>query len=319
MSTLSVAMCTYNGAAYLREQLESIGRQHRQPDELVIVDDHSNDESVAIIRRFEAEARFPVRLHVNSENIGSTKNFELAITLCKGDVVALADQDDVWYPEKLAVVEETFASQPGIGAVFSGANIVDRQLNDLGYRLWDVIGFADAEKRRVSEGDLFDVLLKRNVVTGATMAFKREYVQRFTPMPAIWVHDGWIALILSTLTRVVAVDKPLIMYRQHEENQIGASKMSMRDKINKAKTTTSIYYDLVKQYESGRDFLSLEPGCDWAVVMLEEKVKHLSKRAELAKRQKWERLPSIVEEVVKFRYHRYSNGWRSVARDLVLV
>ncbi len=119
----------------LREQLDSIGRQHRKPDELVIVDDHSNDETVAIIRRFEAEVGFPVRLHVNSENIGSTKNFEFAITLCKGDVVVLADQDDVWYPEKLAVVEETFANQPGIGAVFSDANIVDSQLNDLGYRL----------------------------------------------------------------------------------------------------------------------------------------------------------------------------------------
>jgi glycosyltransferase involved in cell wall biosynthesis len=75
MTTLSVAMCTYNGAIFLPAQLESIARQERLPDELVIGDDCSTDDSVAVLEAFADRAPFPVRLHVNDHNVGSTKNF----------------------------------------------------------------------------------------------------------------------------------------------------------------------------------------------------------------------------------------------------
>ena len=94
--TLSVAMCTYNGSRHLSEQLESIGTQTRLPDELVICDDCSSDDTIRIIERFSASAPFAVRLEINTQNLGSTKNFEKAIRLCQGDLIALADQDDVW-------------------------------------------------------------------------------------------------------------------------------------------------------------------------------------------------------------------------------
>ena len=121
----SVAMCTYNGAAYLEEQLDSIARQIRLPDELVVCDDNSSDESLRILRSFAARSAFPVRLHSNESNLGSTKNFEKAICLCSGDVIALADQDDVWHPEKLAILEREFSSTPDVGLVFTDAEIVD--------------------------------------------------------------------------------------------------------------------------------------------------------------------------------------------------
>src|SRR5258708_37621369 len=99
---LSVAMCTYNGARFLPEQLESIAAQTKLPDELVVCDDRSTDGSVEIIRSFAQRAPFEIRLDINANNLGSTKNFEKAIGLCQGEIIALADQDDVWCPQKLS-------------------------------------------------------------------------------------------------------------------------------------------------------------------------------------------------------------------------
>src|SRR5882762_9087557 len=98
---ISIAMCTYNGARYLREQLDSIAAQTRPPSELIVCDDNSLDETREIVAGFAASAPFPVRLGVNEQNLGSIRNFERAIKLCEGDLIALSDQDDVWLPEKL--------------------------------------------------------------------------------------------------------------------------------------------------------------------------------------------------------------------------
>src|ERR1043166_3411462 len=102
---LSIALCTYNGAAFLREQLESIAAQTRTPDELVISDDQSTDGTLRLIEEFAETAGFPVRVSVNESNLGTAKNFEKAISLCRGDVIMLSDQDDVWHSDRLESVE----------------------------------------------------------------------------------------------------------------------------------------------------------------------------------------------------------------------
>src|SRR5467141_2319930 len=122
---ISVAMCTYNGARFLPEQLESMAAQTRLPGELVVCDDRSTDESVEIVRNFARAAPFPVRLEMNEENLGSTKNFEKAIELCQGEIIALADQDDVWRPEKLSCIAGVLEPDDRIGAIFSDAELID--------------------------------------------------------------------------------------------------------------------------------------------------------------------------------------------------
>src|SRR5205807_324109 len=104
--TISIAMCTFNGGAFLGAQLESVASQDRLPDELLICDDRSSDDSVGIVTEFARSASFPTRLMVNDTNLGSTKNFEKAISLCRGNIVVLADQDDVWYRHKLERIEQ---------------------------------------------------------------------------------------------------------------------------------------------------------------------------------------------------------------------
>src|SRR5687768_17349654 len=99
---ISVAMTTYNGASYLREQLDSILAQTRMPDEVIVCDDRSTDATPELLREYSARAPVPMTIVFNEQRLASTKNFEQAIRLCSGEIIALSDQDDVWYPHKLA-------------------------------------------------------------------------------------------------------------------------------------------------------------------------------------------------------------------------
>src|SRR6476646_4901088 len=146
---LSIALCSYNGAAYLSEQLESIAAQTRTPDELVISDDHSTDDTLRLIEEFAATAGFPVRLSVNESNLGTAKNFEKAISLCRGDVIVLSDQDDVWHSDKLESVERIFAARPQLSLVFSNAELVDETLTLFDKTLFDWVHFNDEKQSLV--------------------------------------------------------------------------------------------------------------------------------------------------------------------------
>src|SRR5271165_5482550 len=105
MSTISVAMTTYNGERFLSEQLRSIAAQQRLPDELVVADDHSADRTWEIVTDFARTAPFPVRLHRNEPRLGWRGNFMSVLARCESDLIALCDQDDVWEPTKLAIAE----------------------------------------------------------------------------------------------------------------------------------------------------------------------------------------------------------------------
>jgi glycosyltransferase involved in cell wall biosynthesis len=173
--SLSIALASYNGERYVNEQLESIARQTRLPDELIVSDDASTDATPDIVLDFARRAPFPVRFLQNRERLGSTRNFEAAIRACNGDIIFLCDQDDVWYPNKISLVEEHFINDPSAGAVFTDANVVDENLRQFGHRLWKTFRFSSREQVRVATGDALGVLLKHPVVTGATMAFRSKY------------------------------------------------------------------------------------------------------------------------------------------------
>ena len=100
--TISVALCTYNGERFLEEQLASLEAQERRPDELVVCDDRSTDNTVSLLESFARTASFPVRIHINPINLGSTVNFDRAMRLCAGSLIAFCDQDDIWSPVHLS-------------------------------------------------------------------------------------------------------------------------------------------------------------------------------------------------------------------------
>lgn len=319
----SVAMCTYNGAAFVAEQLASIAAQRRLPDELIVCDDRSTDATVECIREFARSAPFPVRLVVNEKNVGSTKNFERAIALCDYELIALADQDDVWLPDKLKAIEARFQAEPAAGVVFSDAELVDESLCSLGERLWHSIGFDEKQRAQLNSSKRCDVLLPGWTVTGATMAFRSQFRTLALPIPddLQLLHDGWIAGVIGCVAEVSFLEEPLIKYRQHQQQQVGASQPGMSEPKNLRGTInrTNPYGRLISIAERVRARL-VEHGeefdCTTALQRLDERIYHLRTREGLP-HSRLRRFPHVVRELLTQRYQNYSNGFYSALKDLV--
>ena len=121
-------MTTCNGALYLRDQLDSFKNQVRLPDELIVCDDGSTDETLTILKEFKHTAPFDMTVIQNENNIGYTKNFEQAMLNCSGDLIFFSDQDDVWFSSKIVVVAKTFQDNPDILLVIHDGDLVDKNL-----------------------------------------------------------------------------------------------------------------------------------------------------------------------------------------------
>jgi len=318
--SFSVALCTYNGSRFLPEQLQSIRLQSRPPDELVICDDCSTDNTVQIVENFAVDAPFPVRFQVNPRNLGSTKNFELAISRCHGDSIALSDQDDIWHRDKLARIEGIFLGSPAAGAVFSDAEVVDEQLAPLGYTLWDRYGFTGKRQRHLVEGRAFQVLLDKNAATGATLAFRSSLKKWVIPIPSCWMHDAWIAVVAAALSNLSIIEEPLIQYRQHAQNQVGGRKPPIPEFLKAAFRDNSVFYhDYVNQLKLLRERLA---GCPKFtrqddLSRLDSRIVHFEARAQMPV-GRIRRLPIALRELWTLRYFRHSNGSISLGKDLFL-
>jgi glycosyltransferase involved in cell wall biosynthesis len=318
---ISVALCTYNGGRFLQQQLESIAAQDRRPDELVICDDCSTDETMPIARRFAAACGFEVRLEANKRNVGSTRNFGRAVSLCRGDVIVLSDQDDVWQPHKLNRLTQVFSADDAVGFAFSDANLIDQEGCRLPRSLWESISFSRRMQQKVNGGRAAEVLVRRNVVTGASMAFRAAYRDMLLPIPGKWMHDGWFALLIATVAPCRAIAEPLIQYRQHDEQQIGARKENLFRQLIRAMRQQRLDFETISDnYAAAHHRLSkfrsrLQD--DGVLQLLAEKAEHFRAKAHMRAPRTW-RLPIIIKELLHSRYARYSRGWRSMAQDMFL-
>ncbi len=312
---LSVALASFNGERYIAEQLESIAQQYRLPDELVISDDASTDSTTDIVLRFARHAPFPVQLLEHSERLGSTRNFQAAICACNGDIIFLCDQDDVWYPKKIELIEAGFIDNRNAGAVFTDADVVGENLNPSEIRLWEAFKFNSKEQAQINGCDALEVLFKHPVVTGATMAFRSIYRDLILPLPDMW-HDAWIALLIGATSSLVALPTPLIAYRQHNSNQLGIPRRGR----NRGKTCAEIYGPQVLHYELTQARLLAHekrfPVSKQKLEKMEELLIFLRNRAALPQ-SPWQRLPIALNELAAFRYHRYAFGTISFWKDLL--
>jgi glycosyltransferase involved in cell wall biosynthesis len=320
---ISIALCTYNGSAHLPQQLDSIAGQLLAPDELHIFDDASTDDCAGIARRFSTTARFAVSVHVNERNLGPTKNFEQAIAACDGDAIALCDQDDVWRPEKLARIAAEFERSPNLGFAFTDADVCDERAEPLGYTLWKSVGFTPMMRARLRRGRPFEVILRQNVVTGATMAFSSRFKPLVLPIDPRWVHDGWIALLIAATGAPVRIsDEPMIRYRQHATQAIGALRRSLLQQYRNARDMSrQVFAEHAEMYQAAYERLTAVshqfPVAPEVLAMLEQKIQHFRTRSQIRLGERG-RILSSVSELVSLRYRRYSMGWKSFAQDLFL-
>jgi glycosyltransferase involved in cell wall biosynthesis len=227
---VSVAICTYNGEKYIEEQINSIINQTKKIDEIVLCDDRSSDKTVTIASEILNNCGIPYLIEVNSSNLGVVKNFEKAVGLTTGDVIFFSDQDDVWKLHKVELVISKFESVDSCVMVFSDADLVDENRNKIGTKLWETLSFSISE---FTDKNFVEILLNRCVVTGATMAIRRDLYINTLPFNEFWVHDGWLAINASLYGKVIAIDQPLIEYRQHGGNVIGALKLNSIGRVKK--------------------------------------------------------------------------------------
>lgn len=319
---LSVAMCTYNGARYLQSQLDSIASQSLFPDELVVCDDGSSDDTLILLRQFAKQSPFPVRLHVNQSNLGSTKNFEQAIRLCTGDVIALSDQDDIWKPKKLEILLAALEMHPQAWYAFSDADIVDEMGLPLRRRLWESVGFnAHAVKQFVGDEQL-TILLKWNVVSGAGMAIRASFKEYFLPVPADWIHDYWIALLGSTFGYGIHIPDHLFSYRRHAAQQVGTGRNTILQecKVSLAVATDDFASKLERFCEFQDRVTSARGLAACPSVNLDrirQKNFHLNRRLAIRAGYGFPKVLSVLSEALTGRYMKFSHSWHSIIRDLL--
>jgi len=228
MKKISVAMCTYNGEKYIEEQLRSILNQTLKPDEIIVCDDNSTDHTIDFIRNLLDGVDISYTIEVNPRNIGVTRNFEKAIGLTSGEIIFLSDQDDYWYEDKIELVVTLFEQEPDCVLVFTNAELVNENRELLHTKLWSVVNF---RKSLLERNKLFDILLNRSIVTGATMAIRKSLYEELNTFPKVWVHDGWLAINASANSQVCCIERPTIEYRQHESNVAGASPRSFIKRV----------------------------------------------------------------------------------------
>lgn len=332
---LSVALCTWEGSAYLQQQLRSIGAQTRLPDEVVVCDDGSTDDSVAIVERFAACAPFPVTVSVNSRRLGVTGNYARAIARCTGDVIVLGDQDDVWLPHRLHRLASRFEEDPETMLAFSDAHLTDARGRRTGQRLWQMVGFDVAEQQRLRK-EPFGQLMGRSIVSGCTLAFRATGRALLSPFPnertdstVRVLHDRWISLVLSPVFRVAVVSEPLIEYRLHSRQQVGIPQLQLRKLVPSSvlrwRSAAVPTREHVERLRANVELLGLvrervahaisDRRAD-GLAKIDDAIDHLLARAAIDG-SRAARVAKVVREYRTGRYRSYSLGTASAVADAV--
>lgn len=251
-SRVSVAMCTFNGAGFLRKQLDSILGQSDMPDELVVCDDGSTDETINILEEYSELAPFPVNIHRCPVRLGVAQNFAKCINLCSGDLVVLSDQDDIWLPDRIRETRATFAANENLTFTFSDAILIDESGRDLGRTIYRDMRVMRKDQQRLERGTaLMPTLLVYGGVCGCTMAFRSKFLPIILPIPETWIHDQWISLVLCAIGPSARI-RPTVQYRQHPAQSIGLGKLNLKARMRRTRTRKAEEYQVeIRHYQIG--------------------------------------------------------------------
>ncbi len=228
-SDVNIVLAIYNGENYLPEFLESLEKQNVFGWKLLYRDDGSSDKSVTILENFKSK-KFEINKKYDSlGNIGVINNFSSLLSQSTGKYVMLADQDDIWYPDKIATSlaaiqkmekDDTGKIKPAL--VFSDLHVVDDNLNITHPSFIKMQGLEQLCQPS------FLQLLTQNVAPGCTMIVNRALLDLALPIPVdIAMHDWWLIQVASLFGRIDFLKKPTIAYRQHQKNLVGARSRSL--------------------------------------------------------------------------------------------
>lgn len=230
---ISVCMATYNGVKYLEPQVSSILSQLSDTDELVISDDGSSDNTIEILESIEDPR---IKIIFNKGVHGIVGNFQNSINHAIGDIIFLADQDDVWLPGKVSKCVEKLKY---CDLVLHDAIIVNKDLIPQNKTLLSEL--------KIKEGFVHNFI--KNRFTGCCMAFNKSVLSYVSPVPdkAYFLHDNWIGLMVSIKGKISFINEPLILFRRHESNNSTAGSESEIHLSRKILSRLSLGYNIIKQ------------------------------------------------------------------------
>jgi glycosyltransferase involved in cell wall biosynthesis len=242
---VSIVMATYNGEQFLQDQIESILSQSYSSFEFIVFDDCSTDGTPKILKEYQNQGR--LKFFSNESNLGYVRNFEKAIQAAQGELIALADQDDIWVPSKL----DRLTGQIGHHLlIHSDARLIDENGVEISS------SFEESARKMTIPKSMTEAILN-GFVTGCTCLFKRQLLELALPFPdKLHIHDKWLGVLAFYKGGITYLKEPLTDYRQHVQNTIGAVQptVSLFGKISKLLRGKPVNY----QFEAFRLFLQKE-------------------------------------------------------------
>ena len=252
MNTVTILLATYNSSKFLREQLDSLFQQTFSEWTLVIRDDGSSDETIAIIKEFQQKFPNILLLEDTNKNIGASESFMRLLQKTDSSYYFFCDHDDIWLPNKvkdsLDLMKKTELEnmmKPII--IHSDLRVVDKNLNIISNSFWKSSGI---KPNYLENKNLIQVF---NCVTGCTMLFNKTVKELAFPYPAsIPMHDWWLAIVTLRNNGIIRhIDQPTILYRQHGSNEVGARMINFSYFIKKLRTISNT----LEGHKSIRNFL----------------------------------------------------------------
>lgn len=213
-------MATFNGEKYIKQQVDSILIQLGNEDEIIISDDYSTDNTIQIVKEIN-DVR--IKIIMNTSKRGVTNNFENALMFTKGDFIFLADQDDIWLPNKVSICCKALEEND---LVVSNCIVVDKDSNLVHPSYFEI---ANSQKG-------FFKNLFRSSYLGCCIAFRKEILHKILPIPKslLLFHDWWFGFISDFCFKVRFIEDPCIYYRRHEgtsSNTLSKSNLSLSNKV----------------------------------------------------------------------------------------
>jgi len=201
---ISVCMCTYNGEKYIERQLRSIVSQAMQPNEVIIVDDSSSDRTVQIIEKFSSRYNY-IKLYINSSNMGVNHSFLKSIRKSSNGIVVFSDQDDFWYKDRLAVIDQIFKGDCNVSMVVTNAHIYNNE---------KYTGLTTFDIHKPTRS--FLKVFYKNRFIGCQIAIRKAKISENITIPKYTYYDHLIALLLLQSEGVSFINRPLSKYARHE-------------------------------------------------------------------------------------------------------
>ncbi|MBR5401584.1 MAG: glycosyltransferase family 2 protein [Treponema sp.] len=225
---ISIAMATYNGEEFIKEQLDSILQQTYKDFELIICDDCSSDNTVEILKEYELKDN-RIKVIVNESNLGFKKNFEKLISLCNGDFIAFCDQDDIWTDDHLEILLNEIGDKD---LICGNAELIDKTGNKMHLTTYECLSNFNFPPQKEF---LFKNLLYGNFAQGTAMMITRRIANQIVPIPdCVLYHDWWAASIATLNNGCSYTKKTVLLYRQHDSNQTVTKEYKVFSSIKKA-------------------------------------------------------------------------------------